>query len=176
MSLGLGGAVSAPPIEEKRTHFFDWRVAGVALAVALAYYLGARIGFALTFQPHPVSVLWPPNSILLAALLLTPGAHLVARFAGGVSSAFGGATAKRRSAHHDSVLVHQQLVRSTHRRGLRPLFHRPAGPARSPAQCRDLLFLRRVPGAVSLLFPRRSLRGPERIWARQLLADLANSI
>jgi PAS domain S-box-containing protein len=34
--------------------------------------LGARIGFALTFQPHPISVFWPPNSILLAALLLTP--------------------------------------------------------------------------------------------------------
>ncbi|MFL6505580.1 MAG: MASE1 domain-containing protein, partial [Candidatus Udaeobacter sp.] len=27
---------------------------------------------ALTFQPHPVSVLWPPNSVLVAALLLTP--------------------------------------------------------------------------------------------------------
>jgi integral membrane sensor domain MASE1 len=40
--------------------------------VAVAYYLGARIGFALTLRAHPVSVLWPPNSILLAALLLTP--------------------------------------------------------------------------------------------------------
>jgi PAS domain S-box-containing protein len=47
-------------------------MAGLPLLVALAYYVGARIGFALTFQPHPVSVLWPPNSILLAALLLTP--------------------------------------------------------------------------------------------------------
>src|SRR5207302_8108025 len=26
----------------------------------------------LTLRPHPISVLWPPNSILLAALLLTP--------------------------------------------------------------------------------------------------------
>ncbi len=52
--------------------FFDWRVAGIALLVALAYYVGAKIGFALTLRPHPVSVLWPPNSILLAALLLTP--------------------------------------------------------------------------------------------------------
>src|SRR5438067_5401972 len=42
------------------------------LVVFAAYYLGAKIGFALTFQPHPVSVLWPPNSILVAALLLTP--------------------------------------------------------------------------------------------------------
>jgi PAS domain S-box-containing protein len=42
------------------------------LLVCLGYYLGARLGFALTFLPHPVSVMWPPNSILLAALLLTP--------------------------------------------------------------------------------------------------------
>src|SRR5262245_43033390 len=40
--------------------------------VAVAYYLGAKLGFALTLRPQPVSVLWPPNSILLAALLLTP--------------------------------------------------------------------------------------------------------
>src|SRR5262245_23035433 len=40
--------------------------------VFIGYYLGARIGFALTFHPHPISVFWPPNSILLAALLLTP--------------------------------------------------------------------------------------------------------
>ena len=42
------------------------------LLVFVGYYLGSRIGFALTFQPHPVSVLWPPNAILVAALLLTP--------------------------------------------------------------------------------------------------------
>jgi PAS domain S-box-containing protein len=44
----------------------------VAILVFLGYYFGAKIGFALTFQPHPVSTLWPTNSILLAALLLTP--------------------------------------------------------------------------------------------------------
>jgi PAS domain S-box-containing protein len=42
------------------------------LLVFVGYYVGACIGFALTFQPHPISVFWPPNSILLAALLLTP--------------------------------------------------------------------------------------------------------
>jgi hypothetical protein len=47
------------------------RAAGAPLAVFVGYYFGAKIGFTLTFQPHPVSVLWPPNSILLAALLLT---------------------------------------------------------------------------------------------------------
>ena len=51
---------------------FDSRTVVTGLLVFAAYYLGAKIGFALTFRPHPVSVLWPPNSILLAALLLTP--------------------------------------------------------------------------------------------------------
>src|ERR1700746_3134829 len=50
----------------------DYRAFFAALLVFAAYYLGAKIGFALTFRPHPVSVLWPPNSILLAALILTP--------------------------------------------------------------------------------------------------------
>jgi len=43
-----------------------------ALLVGLAYYLGAKLGFALTLKPSPISTLWPPNSIVLAALLLTP--------------------------------------------------------------------------------------------------------
>ncbi len=47
------------------------RPALAALLVGVAYYAGAKIGFALTFGPHPVSTLWPPNSILLAALLLS---------------------------------------------------------------------------------------------------------
>jgi PAS domain S-box-containing protein len=51
---------------------FEWRLPVIGLWVFAGYYLGAKIGFALTFKPHPVSVLWPPNSILVAALLLTP--------------------------------------------------------------------------------------------------------
>ena len=39
--------------------------------VFIGYYLGARMGLALTFQPYPVSVMWPTNVILLAALLLS---------------------------------------------------------------------------------------------------------
>src|SRR5437773_1954359 len=50
----------------------EWRLPVIGLCVFAGYYLGAKIGFALTFQPYPVSVLWPPNSILVAALLLTP--------------------------------------------------------------------------------------------------------
>jgi two-component system, LuxR family, sensor kinase FixL len=70
--IGLAETGSHPDAERSGAHFLDWRSARIPLAVAAAYYIGAKIGFALTFQPHPISVLWPPNSILLAALLLTP--------------------------------------------------------------------------------------------------------
>jgi signal transduction histidine kinase len=43
-----------------------------ALLVALGYYVGSKIGFALTFFPFPVSTLWPTNAILAAGLLLSP--------------------------------------------------------------------------------------------------------
>jgi len=59
-----------PPVETRRAR--STRAGLVALGVAVAYYVGARIGFALTPAPQPVSTLWPPNAILLAALLLAP--------------------------------------------------------------------------------------------------------
>jgi PAS domain S-box-containing protein len=40
--------------------------------VAIAYYFGAQFGFSLRFPNSPLSVIWPPNAILLAALLLMP--------------------------------------------------------------------------------------------------------
>jgi signal transduction histidine kinase len=43
-----------------------------AAALALGYYLGASVGFAFTMPGVPQSVMWLPNSLLLAALLLTP--------------------------------------------------------------------------------------------------------
>jgi two-component system sensor kinase FixL len=43
-----------------------------ALLVLTGYYAGAELGLSLTFRPNPISVLWPPNAILLAALLLAP--------------------------------------------------------------------------------------------------------
>ncbi|HEX5601226.1 MAG TPA: MASE1 domain-containing protein [Pyrinomonadaceae bacterium] len=58
----------------RRNEFASRRVLRLALAsvsVGAAYFIGAKIGFALTFQPHPVSTLWPPNSILFAALILS---------------------------------------------------------------------------------------------------------
>ena len=43
-----------------------------AVLVCAAYYVGARIGLVLRFPPATPSVLWPPNAILTATLLLTP--------------------------------------------------------------------------------------------------------
>jgi PAS domain S-box-containing protein len=61
------------PVKKRNSSgFFDRHLVMVGLWVFAGYYLGCKIGFALTFQPHPVSVLWPPNSIVVAALLLTP--------------------------------------------------------------------------------------------------------
>jgi signal transduction histidine kinase/integral membrane sensor domain MASE1 len=46
-----------------------------AILTALGYYAGVQIGLALRFTPLTTSVLWPPNSILTAALLLVPVRH-----------------------------------------------------------------------------------------------------
>src|SRR5215475_11929049 len=60
------------PVKRNSSASFDRHLLMVVLCVFAGYYLGCKVGFALTFQPHPVSVLWPPNSILVAALLITP--------------------------------------------------------------------------------------------------------
>lgn len=77
----------------------DVRPFAVAALVGVAYYFGTVVGFALTFQPKPISILWPPNAILLGALLLTPvnwwwllllcafPAHLAAQMQSGVPAA-----------------------------------------------------------------------------------------
>ena len=43
-----------------------------ALLVGISYYVGTRIGFAWTPTGQPNSTFWPPNAVLLAALLLAP--------------------------------------------------------------------------------------------------------
>src|SRR6266496_4599950 len=68
-------ATGVQPVERNANGLsavFDRHLLMIGLWVFTGYYLGCKIGFALTFQPHPVSVLWPPNSIVVAALLLTP--------------------------------------------------------------------------------------------------------
>jgi len=43
-----------------------------AIATCLGYYLGSLIGLELRLPPATTSVLWPPNAVLTAALILTP--------------------------------------------------------------------------------------------------------
>lgn len=75
-SIEMSGAPASLPVQPPVTRTprigFAPPTAMVCLLVFAGYYFGAKLGFALTFHPHPVSVLWPPNAILLAALLLTP--------------------------------------------------------------------------------------------------------
>ncbi|HET9315243.1 MAG TPA: MASE1 domain-containing protein, partial [Vicinamibacteria bacterium] len=49
----------------------SWALAATALTVGLAYYAGSRVGLNLRFPPATTSLLWPPNAILTATLLLT---------------------------------------------------------------------------------------------------------
>ena len=75
----------------------------VFVGVAVTYYLGARLGFFLRFPPATTSVLWPPNALLTAALLLAGPrrwwlclaaalpAHVLAEAQAGFAPAFVGA-------------------------------------------------------------------------------------
>lgn len=65
---GMSAVIFAADINGK---WHPWLRAVPGILVFVGYYLGAKLGLAMTFQPHPVSVMWPPNSILLAALLLS---------------------------------------------------------------------------------------------------------
>lgn len=42
------------------------------LLVPLLYYAGAKLGVYVAAMPEGISILWPPNSVLLAAMLLGP--------------------------------------------------------------------------------------------------------
>jgi PAS domain S-box-containing protein len=43
-----------------------------ALLVGAAYYFGSLLGFGLLFPSSGISIIWPPNTVLLVALLLSP--------------------------------------------------------------------------------------------------------
>ncbi|GAB2582840.1 hypothetical protein GCM10027034_13620 [Ramlibacter solisilvae] len=62
---------AADPVAVQASPAPWWEPLRIAVLTAVAYYAGARLGLALTFAPMPVSVLWPPNALLLGALVLT---------------------------------------------------------------------------------------------------------
>src|SRR6185369_13344979 len=47
-------------------------VPALAAATCAGYYLGSLLGLQLRFPPATTSILWPPNAILTAALVLAP--------------------------------------------------------------------------------------------------------
>jgi signal transduction histidine kinase/integral membrane sensor domain MASE1 len=55
-----------------RSDRFSPRYLLAAALLAVSYYVGVHAGFALTAHHSAVSLLWPPNAIVLSALLLTP--------------------------------------------------------------------------------------------------------
>jgi integral membrane sensor domain MASE1 len=53
-----------------------WQRLGLTTAlVSIAYYLGAQIGFLLTFPSLPTSIFWLPNSTMLGVFLLSRRRH-----------------------------------------------------------------------------------------------------
>ncbi|HEX8028650.1 MAG TPA: MASE1 domain-containing protein [Vicinamibacterales bacterium] len=54
----------------------------VALLAFVGYVAGAELGLALRFPPATTSILWPPNAILAAALMLVPFSRWPACFLG----------------------------------------------------------------------------------------------
>jgi len=56
----------------RRWPFFEPEIVATTLAVGVAYYAGSVIGLSLRPSTAVTSVLWPPNAIVTAALLVTP--------------------------------------------------------------------------------------------------------
>jgi two-component system, LuxR family, sensor kinase FixL len=63
-------AIDAPRTDARNPNLTS-RDLVTALLLAIGYYAGVHVGIALTGESSPIAILWPPNAILLAALLLT---------------------------------------------------------------------------------------------------------
>ncbi len=75
--LGVGSSVEVKPdgktpenLKNLEKHFA--KIGLQLLLVAVVYYVGTLVGFALTPPQEPIAAFWPPNAILLATLLITP--------------------------------------------------------------------------------------------------------
>ena len=66
------GAQGVALIERLRRVHPHVRLTLSVLLVCAGYYLGGVVGIALMFPASPIAIIWLPNAILLAALLLTP--------------------------------------------------------------------------------------------------------
>jgi PAS domain S-box-containing protein len=64
--------MAADRIRENATVSPGIELMGKVLLVVAAYYLGGLVGLQLRLPPFGISIIWPPNAILLAALMLIP--------------------------------------------------------------------------------------------------------
>jgi len=103
-------------------------------------------------------------------------AHLVVRPPGRVSGAFGGPTTKSRSTPDDLVLVHQQLVRSSDRRGPDALSRWRTDSLQEPSKRKHFLSLRSIHRSVFVLVFRRGVCGMESLGPGHLLGADPNTI
>src|SRR5687768_6693448 len=60
----------ADVLEDARGPGRSWNGLRIAVVVAVAYYIAARIGMSFTFAPIPHAVLWPANAVLFGCLVL----------------------------------------------------------------------------------------------------------
>src|SRR5688572_32927613 len=71
-SDGSSGLPSAPVPQLHRAIVHQVNPYLAALVTAAGYWLGTQVGLLLTPTDLAVSVMWPPNAMLLAAFMLTP--------------------------------------------------------------------------------------------------------
>lgn len=69
MHPGTSTPIRTRPIPPR---YDEYRELYLGLGTAVAYLAGVWLGLQMTLASAPTSPLWPPNAILLAALLLTP--------------------------------------------------------------------------------------------------------
>ena len=165
-------ATGVQPVERNANGLnavFDRHLLMIGLWVFTGYYLGCKIGFALTFQPHPVSVLWPPNSVLVAALLLTPPRSwwLV------LLAAFPAHLAAQLQSHVPPLMILSWFVSNCCEAviGAGLMRYLVGGPIRftTPSQRGPFLPLRGIHWSVFVLVFRRRVCGMESLGAGRLL-------
>ncbi len=103
-------------------------------------------------------------------------AHLVVHPVGRISGALRSATTESRSAVDDSVLVHQQLVRSSDQRGTDALSRWQTDSLQEPSRRKHFLSLRSTHRSVFVLVFGRGVCGMESLGPGRLLEADPNTI
>ena len=144
-----------------------WTLIGTAAIVGLGYYAGVQVGLALRFPPATTSVLWPPNAILTAALLLTPIRRWWVCLAGALPVHFLIQRLARMARSVSRHALSDELQRGAHCCGLHPRVQRRAAALRYVSARRNLHYRSGPPRALALLI--RGCRGRARLSGRAVL-------